>query len=432
MARVLHDPTPAPRSFFRRLVPGRIVTRLFLATALALPASAGLAGPEPSGGDAASCIYISKVRFNATGSDAKNLNGEWVRVTNRCSKVISVTGWRIKDRAGNRYTFPTTRMGRGDVYVHTGKGTNRPGHRYWGRSTPVWNNTGTETAYLINKSGTVVSKVTQTNATSTTTSANPWSVSFGSRPRSGAISLRDCDGVTIQNKTFRDLGTNVIAIRIENCTNVTIKAVDFINVSEGVYALNSKNIKVIDSRYSNITGPHERVGLNRGNFVQFHDVRGGLIDHNKGKGGDTEDVVSLYRSSNVIVEDNHFEGTNWESASSSGIALGDGGGSNNVARRNKLVNIGAVGIFIAGGTNNQILSNTIYGQARTNANVGIYVWNLSGGSCSGHTVSGNKVRFAKADGTRSGYWSGGGCGTVTRSGNDFWASLSLSSLRVVL
>lgn len=411
-------------------VSGRLA-RLALALALAVPIAVGVSVATPLAASAAPCVYISGARFDAAGVDALNLNGEYVKITNRCSRIIGIGGWRVKDRAGNRYTFASgVRMGKGTIYLHTGKGTNRPGHRYWGRTTPVWNNTGTETAYLINKAGTVVSKLTRTVAATTSTSA--WSTPFGSRPQSGAISLRGCRDLTISNKTFKDLGANVIAIRLQDCHNVTIKAVDFINVAEGVLAVNSSNIRVIDSRYQNILGPHTRDGSNRGNFVQFDNVNGGLIDHNKGKGGDTEDVVSLHRSSNVVVEDNHFEGTNWTSTSGSGIALADGGSSNNVARRNTLVNIGQVGIFIAGGTNNKILDNVVYGEPKAGANAGIYVWNLSGSACSGHVVSGNRVHFQKADGTYQGWWSGGGCGTVTMSGNDFRASLSLSSLRVVL
>lgn len=407
--------------------------RLALTMTLAVPIAVGVSVARPEVASAAPCVYISGARFDAAGVDAQNLNGEYVKVTNRCSRIIGIGGWRVKDRAGNRYTFASgVRMGKGTIYLHTGKGTNRPGHRYWGRTTPVWNNTGTETAYLINKAGTVVSKLTKTVA-ATTSSTSAWSTAFGSRPRSGAISLRGCRDLTISNKTFKDLGANVIAIRLQDCHNVTIKAVDFINVAEGVLAVNSSNIRVIDSRYQNILGPHTRDGSNRGNFVQFDNVNGGLIDHNKGKGGDTEDVVSLHRSSNVVVEDNHFEGTNWSSSSGSGIALSDGGGSNNHALRNTLVNIGQVGIFIAGGTNSSIRDNVIYGEARPLSNVGIYVWNLSGAACSGHAVSGNRVYYLKPDGrTESGYWGGGGCGTVAMSGNDFSASLTLSSLRVVL
>lgn len=412
---------------------GRLA-RLALLLALAVPTAAGASVASPAPATAAPCVYISGARFDAAGVDAQNLNGEYVKVTNRCSRIIGIGGWRVKDRAGIRYTFASSvRMGKGTIYLHSGKGTNRPGHRYWGRTTPVWNNTGTETAYLINKAGTVVSKLTKTvAATSPAPPTTEWPTAFGSRPQSGAIHLRGCRDVTISNKTFKDLGATVIAIRLQDCHNVTIRDVDFINVAEGVLAVDSTNIKVIDSRYQNILGPHTRDGSNRGNFVQFHNVNGGLIDHNKGKGGDTEDVVSVYHSSNIVVEDNHFEGTNWTSTSGSGIALADGGSSNNIARRNTLVNIGQVGIFISGGTNNKILDNVVYGEPKTGANAGIYVWNLSGAACSGHVVSGNRVHFQKADGTYQGWWSGGGCGTVTMSGNDFRASLSLPSLRVVL
>ena len=258
-------------------------------------------------------------------------------------------------------------------------------------------------------------------------------VAFGSRPASGAISLSNCSNVVIENKTFKDLGAGVIAIRIENCTNVTISSVDFINVAEGVYALNSSNIRIIDSRYSNITGPAQpRTGANVANFVQFNNVAGGLIARNKGKGGDTEDIVSIYKSSYVTVEDNHFEGTNWTSASGSGIALGDDGGTGNIARRNILVNPGQVGIFIAGGVNHQIVDNIIIGQQRTNSNVGVYVWNQYASACSGNTVSGNRVLWRRADGLLNPYWNAGNCGTVASSANAWIAPLDLALHRVVL
>ena len=100
------------------------------------------------------------------------------------------------------------------------------------------------------------------------------------------------------------------------------QGIDFLNVAEGVYALNSSNITIVDSRYSNIIGPAQpRTGANVANFVQFNNVSGGLIGHNKGKGGDTEDIVSVYQSDHVTVQDNQLEGTNWTSSSGSGIAL---------------------------------------------------------------------------------------------------------------
>jgi hypothetical protein len=263
---------------------------------------------------------------------------------------------------------------------------------------------------------------------------DPWAVPFATRPASAAIRLLNCSNVVIEGKTFKDLGAGVIAIRIENCSNVTIRSVDFLNVAEGVYALNSSNIQVIDARYSNITGPAQpRTGANVANFVQFNNVAGGLIDHNKGKGGDTEDIVSVYQSDHVTVEDNHFEGTNWTSGSGSGIALADGGGSYNVAQRNILVNPGQVGIFIAGGLNNKILDNTIYGEQRLKSNVGLYVWNQSTTPCSGQEVSGNRVFWKNAVGSANPSWNAGNCGTVAGWSTNTWnATLVLSALRVAL
>ena len=370
------------------------------------------------------------MRFDAPGDDVLNLNGEFVRLRNGCSGTVSLGGWRVRDRAGITYRFPSTaRLGGGKVaYLHTGRDTRTSLRYYWGRTTPVWDNDATERAYLVRSDGRVVSTWPATGAPPTA-----FTVPFGSRPGSGPIAKSDCADITISNLTIRDTPAGMPAIRLVRCRNVTIDAVDLINVAGGIVAIESSNVRVINTRYSNITGPAQpRTGANVGNFVQFDRVDGGLIARNTGKGGDTEDVVSVHGSSNVIVEDNHFEGTNWTSRSSSGIALSDSGGSNNIARRNRLVNVGAVGIFIAGGTNSRIEDNVILGEARAGSNVAMYVWNLAGSTCSGHAVTGNRVQFRKADGSLAAWWSGGGCGSVLLSGNDFRAPLVVSGLRVSL
>lgn len=215
---------------------------------------------------------------------------------------------------------------------------------------------------------------------------------------------------------------------------MTVRDVDFINVAEGVYAVNSRNIRVERTRYQNIIGPYERVGKNRANLVQLNNVTGAYIGYNRGRCGDTEDIVSVYRSSNVEVAYNHFEGVAvsttgclaWRSTSGSGIALGDSGGSNNWAHHNILVNPGQVGAFIAGGTNHQLVDNIVIGEARPKSNVGIYVWNQSSSACSGHEVSGNRVHWRKSDGTLNPYWNAGNCGSVAGSGN-VWNDTTLSA-----
>lgn len=280
---------------------------------------------------------------------------------------------------------------------------------------------------------------TPTSPTSSPTGSVP---AFGTRPTSAAISLRNCSNVVIEDKTFKDLGADVIAIRLENCDNVTVRNVDFVNVSEGVYALNSTNIRVESTRYKNITGPYERVGKNRANLVQFNNVRGGSVSFNKGKCGDTEDIVSVYASHDIVVEGNHFEGVAtstpgclaWRSGSGSGIALGDAAGSGNVARNNVLVNVGQVGMFIAGGLNHQMVGNIVIGQAIPRSNVGAYVWNQSSSPCSGHTVSSNRVRWLRADGVVNGFWNANNCGSITGLPTNNWndTTLNIENYRVVL
>ena len=95
--------------------------------------------------------------------------------------------------------------------------------------------------------------------------------------------------------------------------------------------------------------------------------------------------------------------------------------------------MGQVGVFIAGGSNHGILNNTIYGERRELSNVGLYVWNQSSSSCSGHEVAGNRVWWRKADGASNPSWDAGNCGTVSGwSTNDWDASLDPATLRVAL
>jgi hypothetical protein len=249
-----------------------------------------------------------------------------------------------------------------------------------------------------------------------TVAPTPTPVPMGGYPLSPMLRYggSSCPAV-IERLTFKDLPVpHVAAIVLDGCTTpVTIRNVDFINVAKGVLAHMSNNVTVIDSRYQNITGG---TGGQTGNFVQFDKVNTGLIARNKGKDGTTEDIVSIYFSNNITVEDNHFEGTNWTSASGSGIALGDANGTGNIAQRNRLLNVGQVGAFISGGTNNTIRDNIILGEARPLSNVGMYVW-MNGGSttCSGHTVDGNYVRWATEAGGANPYYNAGNCGPVTGS-----------------
>jgi hypothetical protein len=120
----------------------------------------GSSTPTPTATLKPGDVQFSRIVYNSPGSDTRSntsLNAEYVRLTNRTAKTINLRGWTIRDAAGNVYTVRTDqKVGAGSVvYLHTGKGTNgRPDskHRYWNRTTYIWNNAG-DTAYLRAPSG---------------------------------------------------------------------------------------------------------------------------------------------------------------------------------------------------------------------------------------------------------------------------------------
>ena len=267
--------------------------------------------------------------------------------------------------------------------------------------------------------------------------AGPWSVPFLDRAASGPIVIRNRSNVVVSGKRFVNLPAGQVAIVIENSSNVTITANDFSGNTGDILAVDSKNITVTWNRYRNVG--NGVVGSGQSNFVQFARTIGGTIAHNKGIGGNTEDIISMFEShgasaaSPTLIEDNAFEGTDWSSDSGSGIMLGDDGGSHIVVRGNILVTPGQVGIGIASGTDIHVIDNLVYGAKRAGSNVGIAIWNQTSGSCSGDEIRGNKVTWYSADGSRNAAWDGGGCGSVAGwSSNDWNANLRYASLHVVL
>ncbi|GAB6899337.1 lamin tail domain-containing protein [Kineosporia succinea] len=95
-----------------------------------------------------------RVRWDAPGDDSKNVNGEYVRVTNHGTRTVDLSGWWVRDSATRPaatkaaarrgYIFPGgARVGPGkSVYVHVGHRPSgaRPGHYYYGRSAPIFEN----------------------------------------------------------------------------------------------------------------------------------------------------------------------------------------------------------------------------------------------------------------------------------------------------
>ncbi|PSQ02789.1 competence protein [Halobacteriales archaeon QS_5_70_17] len=93
---------------------------------------------------AADALAVVEVHADAAGDDRENLNDEYVVFGNTGNATIDLSGWEVRDEAGKRYASPEgTSLAPGEtVTLHTGDGTDRDGHRYWGAGGPVWNNGG--------------------------------------------------------------------------------------------------------------------------------------------------------------------------------------------------------------------------------------------------------------------------------------------------
>ncbi|MCJ8208943.1 PA14 domain-containing protein [Mucilaginibacter sp. RS28] len=223
------------------------------------------------------------------------------------------------------------------------------------------------------------------------------------------ISLKNCYNVHITNCKLYN--SSEVGIYLLNCKNITVDYSYFTNVSTGVYVDHSTEggIVVNNNQFLNMKGPFPR-----GQFVQFNNVNGpnSSVSYNKGENvlGQSypEDAISIYQSNGTTSSPIKVAG-NWirgggPSQSGGGIMLGDMGGSNAIASDNILVNPGQYGMAIAGGNNNQILNNKIYGKQQSFTNVGIYVNSISGYNATNSTVKGNKVRFYNATNYQNNVW----------------------------
>lgn len=108
---------------------------------------------------ASAAIRITRIYFDPPASDTgSNINQEYLVIKNTGARAKALTGWRLRDRAGHVYTFPTFRLRPGRVVrIHTGSGTNNRSDLYWGSGWYIWNNDG-DRATLRRPSGTVADR----------------------------------------------------------------------------------------------------------------------------------------------------------------------------------------------------------------------------------------------------------------------------------
>lgn len=99
----------------------------------------GLAALAPA---TASAQVEVRVLADPAGRDERNLNGEYVVVSNEGTTPVDLSGWWLCSAVADCFVFPEgTRIGsRGDLRVHTGHGRNTLREVYMGRGRPVWAN----------------------------------------------------------------------------------------------------------------------------------------------------------------------------------------------------------------------------------------------------------------------------------------------------
>jgi competence protein ComEC len=109
----------------------------------------------------ASSVYISAVQFDAPGDDTKNLNGEWVRLSNRGDDAVLLTSWTLADKSSAEpYRFPAILLLPGNsVTVYTGSGILNDTALFMGRTGPLWGNSG-DLATLRDGSGNIIDQKT--------------------------------------------------------------------------------------------------------------------------------------------------------------------------------------------------------------------------------------------------------------------------------
>jgi hypothetical protein len=259
-------------------------------------------------------------------------------------------------------------------------------------------------------------------------------VTRGSSSESTAVRLQaPCDRTIVEKSTFRRMSS--VALTVDGCRNVTIRNNGFNTTVGGIFAINARNVRVTGNRFKNIG--NGTIGSGKSNYVQFNNVTGGYIARNRGLGGNTEDMISIYKSSGtsasnpLVIERNRLQGTNWTRGSGTGIIVGDGGGGNYViVRRNSLLNPGKVGIQLINGRGIRVYRNTLYAAPRSplpSANVGMSSWD---GNPSAQVFD-NRVYWRRNDRSENPYW--WGHGTIRARDNSWHArGINVAAMRVRL
>ncbi|WP_440009833.1 lamin tail domain-containing protein [Halomicrococcus sp. SG-WS-1] len=107
----------------------------------------------------AGALSIAEIHEDAAGTDADNLNDEYVVFENTGTGDLDLTGWSVEDAVGHTYEFPSgyTLTPGASVTLHTGSGTDTDSDLYWNYGSSVWNN-DSDTCSVYDDTGSLVTE----------------------------------------------------------------------------------------------------------------------------------------------------------------------------------------------------------------------------------------------------------------------------------
>ncbi len=91
-------------------------------------------------------LHMTSFHANAPGDDARNINGEYLRITNITSKTLDLSQYSIENIKGDSWQFPAMNLPPGNtVKVHSGRGYHQQNPEkqleiYLGSMRPIWDN----------------------------------------------------------------------------------------------------------------------------------------------------------------------------------------------------------------------------------------------------------------------------------------------------
>jgi hypothetical protein len=259
----------------------------------------------------------------------------------------------------------------------------------------------------------------------TVPAANAYTGAFLSYPHQAAPLSVKGSNVVVANKSWVGFGTKT-CLTVHDSNNVYIHDVDFQGCGGGIFLVNvTGTVRIENVRARNIGDG--TIGAGHGNVIQLNNVWQSAPELPNGRarirsikayGGDTEDVISVYRSGGInathplVIGDVHIEHPlsgplAWSSPSGTCVNLADDGGHDIRLQNSTFLNCGAIGIQMnEPGHNVQARHNTLYGAARPTSNVGLSQWSSAAcpTTCPGNAYAGNRVWWVKANGTASPMW----------------------------